>query len=897
MPDQDYVLLNFNRGLISDLGLARQDIERVSLSAAIQKNMPPRVLGSMMLRPGLGYIDGIYDDKKPFHIPFIYDDEDTDETAAIEITDQAMRIRVSESILSRQSVSTVITNSSFDTDLTAWTDNDQAGCTSSWATGGYMSLVGTKFNQAIRYQLVSVAAQDQNVAHGIRISVHRGEAILNIGSTSGGGEYVYQRVLKRGVHSLEITPTGNFYIQLSSKTKYATLISSCEIESVGDVVLNAPWVEADLSDIRYDQSGDVVYVACRGYQQRKILRYDERSWSLVYYEPNSGPFRAINTTNTTLTPSALSGDITVTASQNLFSSTDVGALYRIESTGQKVEVSAGGADQWSDSIRVTGVSAARRFYINISGTWTATVTVQQSIGEEGNWTNYVTYTSNQTNALGDDGLNNQIIYYRIGINTGDYTSGTAVCSITYNSGSIDGIFRVTEYTSGTQVSAIVLRDLGQTVASDNWYEGAWSETRGFPQALALHDGRLVHGGNGKIDCSASDGFEDFDDLAEGDSRAFRLDIPKGSRNVKWMLSLKRLMFGTKTHEWFLRSSAYDEVVTPENANIKSPSNQGSAGVAGIEYDGAGLFIQRAGSRLFQSEFKAEADDYRPDDLSKIIPEFMAAGVVRIAMQRQPDTRVHCIMADGTAMVLVLDELEDVKGWFSVETDGLIEDAFILPEAEEDAVYYSVKRIISGATKRYLEKWAMESECQGGTLNKQADSFIVYQGAAISTITGLIHLEGEEVVCWADGADYSSDDSEGVQQTYTVTSGQITLSDPVENAIVGLPYNGRYQSTKLNLQAQKGTSLLDTKKINQIGFVLKNTLKSALKYGESFDEMYDLPDVEGGETLADSYLHETYDEELFDFGGDYGTDVRICLEVKAPRPCTILACVATVVVNE
>jgi hypothetical protein len=47
--------LAFNRGLVSELGLARADVKRITLSAAEMTNYMPRVLGSMMLRAGLEY--------------------------------------------------------------------------------------------------------------------------------------------------------------------------------------------------------------------------------------------------------------------------------------------------------------------------------------------------------------------------------------------------------------------------------------------------------------------------------------------------------------------------------------------------------------------------------------------------------------------------------------------------------------------------------------------------------------------------------------------------------------------------------------------------------------------------------------------------------------------------
>lgn len=895
---QNYVTLNFNRGIISSLGLARQDIERLSLSAEIQNNFPPRTLGSMMLRPGLGYIGGIYDNNKPYHLKFIYDDEDGQFTALIELTDLKMRVIVDDVPVSRPFVTTGIANGEFTSDLSNWTDVDESGATSAYLSGGYMSLIGTRYNAAIRRQQVSVAGAYRGVEHALRIVVARGDLIVRIGSTAGGGEYITERVLEKGTHEVAFTPTtASFYIDLMNRDQTATLVDSCTIVAQGDMVIDTTWTEADLPKIRYDQSGDVIYVACLGQIQKKILRFGPTSWSVVDYAPDDGPFRNVNITTTRLTPSALNGDITLTSSTSIFTSDNVGSLYRLNSVGQTVEVDVNGAAQWSDPIRVTGVGSSQRaFTVTRAGTWSATVTLQRSLGEIGAWVDVATYTSNGSVSF-SDGLDNQIVFYRIGVDTGEYTSGTAELSLVYNFGGISGVVRVTGYTSSTSVSAAVLKDLGNTNATEDWEESSWSPRRGYPTALALHDGRLYHGGLGKIFASQSDGYEIFDSNIEGDSAPFSRNIPKGSQVVKWMLSLKRLMFGTLTHEWFLRSSAYDETVTNENANVKSTSNQGCANVQGIEVDGVGMFVQKSTSRLFQSGYTIEADDFRTEDLSKIIPELLEDGIARIDVQRQPDTRVHCVLTTGTVVILVLDELEDVKGWFTVSTDGQIEDVVVLPGDVEDDVYYAVRRTINGSVVRYLEKWAKESECRGGTLNKQADSFITYTGSATTMLTGLDHLEGEEVIVWADGADFSPDDEDGVQQTYTVSSGSITVATAVSNAVIGLPYVGRYKSVKLSLQSRVGTSLLQIKAIKALGVILKDTLKTAIKYGGSFDDMYPLQDMEGYAVSSDSTIYDHYDAEAMEFVGNYDTDSRIYLEAKAPRPCTVLACIAEVVMNE
>jgi len=121
-------LLAFNRGLISLLGMSRIDVARVALSAEIQTNWLPRLLGSMMLRPGMGFIGSTYQNEKSFTIPFIYSKQDI---AGIEITSSKIRIwNNADTLVTREAVDTTILNGDFDTDLTSWTDADEVGATS-----------------------------------------------------------------------------------------------------------------------------------------------------------------------------------------------------------------------------------------------------------------------------------------------------------------------------------------------------------------------------------------------------------------------------------------------------------------------------------------------------------------------------------------------------------------------------------------------------------------------------------------------------------------------------------------------------------------------------------------------------------------------------------------------
>lgn len=859
----------FNRGRISPLALARTDIERVALSAETQTNWMPRVLGSMMLRPGFEYIGTTLSSSEAILIPFIFA---VDDTALLELSTAYLRVWVDDELVTRPAVTAAVSNGAFDTNLTGWTDEDESGATSAWATGGYMSLSGSGFASAIRSQLVT--CNEANTQHALRVLINRGPVDIRVGTTSGDDSYV-SATLGTGLHSLAFTPTGNFYIQFRNLNDYASLVDSVSIESSGAVSLPSFWSASDLPYIRWRQVNDVVYLAIRGQIQRKIERRANNSWSWTVYQPDDGPFFSYNQTSISMTPSATTGDITVTASQSYFKSTNVGSLFRLDSIGQLATDSLTAADQWSTYIRVTGVEAGRQFSITISGTWTATVTLQRSIDGIGAWVDVSTYTANTTTTY-NDALDNQVVYYRIGIDVGDYTSGTAVVTLEFSGGSRTGLFRVTGYTSGTSVTARVLEPLGGTDASTAWAEGEWSDRRGWPTAVELHEGRIWWAGKGKVWASESDEFEAFNDFVTGDAATIRRSIANAaSETVHWLMSTQRLNIGTLASTPSVRSSSFDEVVTYNNINIKDAATQGTADIPPVKVDSVIFFVERSGSRIYQLNLDVTYGEYGATDVTTLIPEIGDPGFVRIGVQRQPDTRIHALRSDGTVGILISDQTENVNCWVDIETDGEVEDVAVLPGTTEDQVYYIVKRTIDGATVRYVEKWAKESECIGGTLNKQLDSFITGSGA----VTGLDHLEGETVRVWGDGV-YVGE--------FTVASGAVAAT--ATSWVAGLPYTADWKSTKLAYLSQGGTALTQRKKVDHLSLILANTHLLGLKYGRDFDNLDPLPTVKDGETQDTDVIFAHYDNESVPFAGAYNTDSRLCLRAYSPFPVTVLAAV-------
>jgi hypothetical protein len=109
---------------------------------------------------------------------------------------------------------------------------------------------------------------------------------------------------------------------------------------------------------------------------------------------------------------------------------------------------------------------------------------------------------------------------------------------------------------------------------------------------------------------------------------------------------------------------------------------------------------------------------------------------------------------------------------------------------------------------------------------------MYSGSAVTTISGLDHLEGETVVVWGwntvtpfhgDIAGwFDADGRQGFRHVHG-PGGSITgLSSAVTDACVGLGYEATFKSAKLAYAAQMGTALNQSKKIDQVGLILANT---------------------------------------------------------------------------
>jgi hypothetical protein len=964
-------LYSLNAGEVSKIALARVDVAKLRMAAACQLNWLPYVVGPMSLRPGLLYVGEVLGDAPAKLVRFVFSKLDT---ALVELTANKMRVWINEVLVTRTTVGTTIGDPFFQ-NLGSWsTSNTTSGASATIAAGACTLQCQPVGGLAQIQQTISIANADLGKEHAIRIVVAQGPVVFRLGSTAGAADLIPQTTLDTGTHSLAFTPsTNSATIQVESTDAWVKTLTEIAIESAGSMVLPTPWGAADLPNIRYDQSGDVIFVGCYGQQQYKIERRAAHSWSTVLFYSNDGPFQASPGIQANFTPGAYSGNTTLTSDRPWFQPGHVGCLFRVFSNGQFNQTILGAQNAFTPAVRVTGVGATRNYSWNTSGTWSGTLTFQRSFDsaaagfvDVGTATTNgsPTFSSSTGGTGGTPDLDNVIAWERVGFKGGNYTSGNVTVSSTYAGGGGYGIFRVTGYNSPTSVNIEVLQPFSTLQATTDWVEGDWSTFKGFPTSVAFHEGRLCWLGGNQAWLSASDDFTNYADInldgtSTGDGGAINVTLGSGPVDtISWGLSLTRMMLGREQSIMSARSSNFDQPVTPTQIVIRDCSDQGAQRLPAIKAGKRGVFVQQSGRKVYELFFNSQEMDYDDRDLTRLNLDIGLAGFVDIDKATQPDKTILLPRGDGQVACLLYDVKDEVEAWWRIQTLGVIENVAVLPQnGVEDLIYFVVRRLVNGVTRRFIERVAARGNCVGGAINQQLDCHVVYQGTPSSTIT-LAHLPNTPVTVWADGATIGTATTNGsgvltlpdgqahanivaglagtvVSNTTVSATGALVLGqqyngypaevfadigatgEPVHigslvisNGAIVLPngqtaltivaclgYVAPFMSAKLAYAAQLGSALTQRKRIDHVGLVLYDTSAQGLQLGQRFDLLDNMPLYEAGAATPSGTVWSEYDEPMIEVPGSWQTDARLCLLAQAPNPCTVGGVVIGVTTHE
>jgi hypothetical protein len=562
---------------------------------------------------------------------------------------------------------------------------------------------------------IPISINETSVRHVLAFEVIHGPLDIRIGTTSAGTDLMDFQGLRAGLHRLSFTPgTATVYVQFRHAANAGRWIkNNISIIANGTYTVPCPYLEADLPKIHRQQIRDVLYLVHNDYWPRRLERRGSHSWSIVKLLPEDGPFGDINTTTTTLAANYTSGEITLTASEGIFTANDVGVLYSLSGPGQIRTATATAADVYTEGIKVTGIGTGRVFNFAITGTFVGTVTLQRSSGNENSYTDWLNYTAATSVDVGDS-QDNQTWYYRLAVKPGNYTSGTIVMTLTYAGGSTTGIVRVIDYSSPTQVIAEVLSTISDTAPVTTWKRGSWSVTDGYPNCITDGYARLWLGRGDKVWASASDDFTRFEEIIdEADSSFSRNMATPSSDGLQWLAMLSNLILGTSSIEKVGLANTSSEPVGPSNFQFMPGSEEGGNYIQPIAAGGSLLFVHRNRRQLMQFTQNPKAlseTSYIAVDLTARAPDVLDARIVAIDVQREPERRIYVVLESGRLCELLFRREGDldVVAWSVVQTQGRVEDLVVIPREGEDTVYAIVRRRnAANEWRRYIERLGSE----------------------------------------------------------------------------------------------------------------------------------------------------------------------------------------------
>jgi hypothetical protein len=658
----------------------------------------------------------------------------------------------------------------------------------------------------------------------------------------------------------------------------------------------SPYLEAELRELQYVQINDVMYLAHANHAPRKLTRVADDNWTLTKVQWAYPPLLDQNTTAVTIASSAASGSATLTASAATFQAGHVGSQWAIQwpRTSGSISELINGNKTSTATLDIQGT-----WTLTTVGTWIGTIRLlripQKEMDEDGGsgFTDYevvrefnsLTTARNFTATGTEDervGLKLQVLNYVSNTNARVFLESTD-----FNSG---GTVTINSVASGTSAGATVDKWLGSTItATAQWSEAAFSDVRGYPRAVAIHEQRLCFGGTAHqpntVWCSKVDDFENFQlGSKEDDGLQFSVASGEGNR-IAWMFSQKRLMLGTSGDEWTIGGADSGAPFTANNVQAQKQSSFGSKTMRAILLNDVLLFVQRRGRKVRELTYNFDRDGWVAPDLTVLSEHVTEGEIVEMAFQQQPDAILWCVRGDGQLIGLSYERDQNVVAWHRHTTDGQFESAATVYglSGADDEVWLVVKRTIDGQTKRYIERFKADNRAKFEAQTKDdwwyLDCAKRYSGTAASTITGLSHLEGKTVGILADGA---------VQPDEVVASGQITLANSFTKVLAGLPFTSTVLPMKFDFDLQDGSTRGRSKRINRVEVSLYKSLAGEAStdgtewlwiYPRDFDDPMDAsPPVFTGDT------------EVV-LAGNYSDSADIYLRQTLPYPFTVRALVA------
>lgn len=584
--------------------------------------------------------------------------------------------------------------------------------------------------------------------------------------------------------------------------------------------------EDELDTIKYTQSADVMFLVQPNHPPATLTRYANDNWTFERMDITGGPFADSELTaksTTTITASATTGTVTLTASASIFNANMVDDLialtHFVDSDYKKGTPSANGTNL------IVSVLPHSTVYVESFGFWDGNFTLEKYDRLTGQWVKIRSQSGNrsQNYNLTEENDSDEITQYRVSsteFNTdvwsGENEQQRGYITIQAFGNDYTGHVLITGYTSATQVTGTVKKQLASTEATKDYQFASWSQKNGFPTCAGFFEDRLVFAGS-KAEpqtfwASKTGDYYNFGtSIPALDNDAITATLNGGQMNgIKAIIAFGEMILLTAGGEYKVTGNG--KPITGENVLSQAQEYRGISDVLPVTVGSRIVYLQQQGNLIRDLAYSYDVDKYTGDDLNLLAAHlFERHKITSMTYQQTPNSIVWCTREDGVLLGLTYLKEQDVYAWHQHSTaHGKFINVCAISGPQEDELYCVVEREGNYYVERMVAREAS---------TEPEDQYFVDSGITVSgntktnEVTGLDHLEGLEVAILADG---------NVQPLQTVTDGKITLKRAYSKIHVGLPIHAEMQTLPLEFNAEDGTFMSRKKRVSALMAMFKDS---------------------------------------------------------------------------
>mgnify|MGYP007083423380 FL=1 len=534
----------------------------------------------------------------------------------------------------------------------------------------------------------------------------------------------------------------------------------------GPYELTTPYATADLLSVDYTQGADTMFLFLQTKPIYRLRRFSSTNWVLDVAPLDPGPFGEIGRRQSTAITlgSASAGATTATSGSAAFLNSDVGRFITYQ----------GGL------LRVTLVTGATTADVTVTSAFPSTTL------PSGSWVMAGSPKTGCTpSAAGPVGATITLTLDAAGWRSTDVGAHVQING---------GLARITSYSSGTAVSAVVLSELSGTTKAEleSWSVEypVWNASDGYPATGTLHQQRLVAAGTATMPQtiwgSRPGLYLDFTKgAADDDSYSFELASDE-INPVRFLSSNRDLLALTYGGEWTL-SGGIEKPITPTNVRATPQAKVGCASVRPEQIDDELYYVQRGVSVLRTVSWSPQVGGYLSGEASTMAEHLAKGGIGCITYQQSPERIAWCYKDDGSYIAMTVSREQNIRALTlcTPAGGGVVESTATIPEDGEDRTYMIVRRTVDGVTTRRVERMSWTAYLDGQTEFEPAPGDLV--------VTGADRFEGMTVGVLADGIDIGD---------FEVSGGEFTLSREASTVVYGL----RFVPTGKLLPSETGTGM-------------------------------------------------------------------------------------------